>query len=263
MVVHRLRKRHGSERVLPHFLVIGAQKCGTTSLFNYLSSHPQIARPIKKEIHFFDAGNCEEDDVYVSGGEAWYRTHFPRSCRLHERLTFEASPSYLYVPIAAQRIREALPDVKLIALLRDPVERAISHYRHNRGKGREPLGFLEAILQETGRLEGSGLRSRRMYSYRDRGLYAEQLRRFQAYRHAGRLLVVNSQDLFQRPLEVFQRVCRFLEIEPGCPLSAFKARNVSRAPAVIEPEALVHLREFFREPNRQLWNWLGEEFEWS
>src|SRR5215216_7751234 len=132
-------------RPLPDFLVLGAQKAGTTALYAYLRRHPQIAGPSWKEVSFFDR--------HYARGESWYRGNFPsrpatwlaRRRAGAEPIVGEASPGYLFHPHAPQRVATLLPNVRLIALLRDPVDRALSHYHHELALGRESLSFEEAI----------------------------------------------------------------------------------------------------------------------
>ena len=128
-----LRRRTSRLRILPRYLIIGAQKSGTTTLYEYLNQHPAVARSFIQEVHFFD--------LNFARGLEWYRAHFPtylrreyvRSRRRMELITGEASAYYLFHPLVCARVRETLPDVRLIVVLRDPVERAWAHYR---GTGR-------------------------------------------------------------------------------------------------------------------------------
>src|SRR5438093_4320202 len=128
-------------RVLPDFLIIGAQRAGTTSLYRYLSRHPAVAPAVlAKGAHYFDTA--------FDRGLPWYRGHFPTRMtaeRIRARegtfATGEGSPYYLFHPLAAERIAAALPGVKLVALLRDPVERASSHWVHEAERGFEQLSF--------------------------------------------------------------------------------------------------------------------------
>src|SRR6187551_3563074 len=135
-------------RPLPDFLVIGAQKAGTTALYAYLRWHPGIAGPSWKEVCFFDR--------HWWRGEAWYRGQFP--LRAGERLVGEASPSYLFHPLAPERARSLVPGAKLVALLRDPVDRAYSQYQHEVALGREPLSFEDALAAEEERTRGEAER---------------------------------------------------------------------------------------------------------
>ena len=106
----------GLERRLPDFLIIGAQKCGTSSMFAYLNQHPQMKLPDVKEIHFFD--------LNYSNGLDWYTSHFPPASLSHRMVTGEASPYYLFHPHVPERVRLHCPDVKLVVMLRNPVDRA-------------------------------------------------------------------------------------------------------------------------------------------
>src|SRR5947209_1159841 len=161
--VHRARRiltsardqwnlRSADRRALPDFLIIGAQKAGTTSLYRYLAAHPDIVASTRKEVHFFD--------INFWRGEWWYRSLFPLRRRLQRRpplrnrpaITGEASPYYLFHPFAPERAAQLLPDAKLIVLLRDPVERAWSHYRHEVANGRETMTFPDALAAEPARL---------------------------------------------------------------------------------------------------------------
>ena len=135
-------------RPLPDFLVIGAQKAGTTALYAYLRWHPGITGPSWKEVSFFDR--------HWWRGEFWYRGQFP--LRSGQRLVGEASPSYLFHPLAPERVRSLVPEAKLIALVRDPVDRAYSHYQHEVALGREPLSFEDALAAEAERTRGEVVR---------------------------------------------------------------------------------------------------------
>jgi hypothetical protein len=167
-------------RPLPHFLVLGAQKAGTTALYAYLRWHPAITGPSWKEVSFFDR--------HWWRGPAWYRGQFP--LRSGTRLVGEASPSYLFHPLAPERVGALVPDARLVALLRDPVARAYSHYQHEVALGREPLSFEDALAAEPERTRGEEARlvaDARAFSrawwdhtYVARGLYAEQLERWLA-----------------------------------------------------------------------------------
>ena len=132
-------------RLRPSFLIIGAQKCGTTALLRALRLHPLVLAPVRKEIHYFDHG--------YDRGPRWYRSHFPAR-RGAAYVTGEASPSYLMHPLAPSRAAAFDPDMKLVAILRDPVERALSHHAMTTRKGQETLPFEAAVDAEAERLSG-------------------------------------------------------------------------------------------------------------
>lgn len=188
---------------LPNFLIIGAMRSGTTSLTHHLREHPAVFLAPGKELHFFD-WNFER-------GVDWYRSHFAEVQR--ETAIGEATPLYLYEPEAIPRMFEVVPTAKLIAVLRDPVERAYSHYWHTRAKGNEPLEFAEAIEAEAARLKDPA--NRASYSYLDRGRYSEQLQHVCRFFSREALRVLLFEDLRDSPLPTFRSLCRFLGVDDG------------------------------------------------
>jgi Sulfotransferase domain len=248
-------------RPLPEFLVIGAQKAGTTALYAYLRWHPAITGPSWKEVSFFDR--------HWWRGERWYRGQFP--LRSAGRLVGEASPSYLFHPLAPERVRSLLPDVRLIALLRDPVERAYSQYQHEVALGREPLSFEDALEAEEERTRGEVERlvaDPRAFSrdwwdhtYAARGLYAEQLERWLAVFPRNQLLVVATDELGEKPAETYAAVLSFLGVEPHA--LDDHPRVFDRDYAPMRRETRAALAERFAEPNRRLERLLGRDFAWS
>jgi hypothetical protein len=259
------RELTGTLRGLPSVLIIGAQKGGTTSLFNYLVRHPDVLAPLTKEIHYFD--------LHYARGVLWYRGRFPFGHRLrHGALTLDASPYYLAHPLAAERAARLLPEVRLIALLRNPVDRALSHYQHEVRGGRESLSFAEAIEREPERLAGEEERllndpgyysfNHHRYSYTDRGLYLKQLRRWMAHFPRSRLLVLQSERLFRDPAAADATVQSFLGLRPHRLLryEPFYQGTYGRA---IPADLRARLVELFEPHNRQLYQWLGEEFDWA
>jgi hypothetical protein len=272
-------------RILPTFLIIGAQRAATTSLFTNLRRHPEVIGPRTadtsvawwKELHFFD-------ENYWRGTD-WYRAFFPLEIRQRASRRFgrelacgEATPYYLFHPAVPERVQETLPDVRLVALLRNPVERAYSHYQHMRLTGREKLTFAEAIDAEERRVRGAGeelLRDKpsarkqgnrrhhehRHRAYVGRGLYAEQLERWFAQFPREQLLVLRSEDLLARPDEIYARAFAFLGVREWSP-GGLEARNVASY-APIEPELRARLEKRFAEPNERLVELLGPEFRWE
>lgn len=251
-------------RRLPTFLVIGAQKAGTTALYAYLRWHPAISGPAWKEVSFFDR--------HFWRGLRWYQGQFP--LRTSRRLVAvgEASPSYLFHPLAPQRVAALLPGVKLIAILRDPVERAYSHYQHEVSLGREPLSFEDALAAEEERIAGEVERmsvNPRYFSrawwdhtYAARGLYAEQLERWFAVFPRRQLLVLTNDDLAERTEETYHRTLEFLGVQPWRPPQGFP-RIFERAYAEPPAPACAALAARFAEPNRALAELLGRELPWG
>jgi hypothetical protein len=253
-------------RALPDFVVIGAQKAGTTSLYAYLSAHPRVRPGLFKEAHFFD--------LRFDRGERWYRSVFPLRMRLQRAhaLTGEASPYYLFHPLAAERAAQVIPNARLIVLLRDPVERAWSHYRHEVAAGHEQLEFMAALEAEPQRLAGAEDAVRtgsapelaerhRRFGYVARGRYAEQLARWFAVFPREQVLVLKAEDLFQDPAETWRVTQEFLGL-PFARHDSFAAHNAQPSLG-LPPEVRASLVETFREPNEELVSLLGPQFRWG
>lgn len=251
-------------RPLPDFLVLGAQKAGTTALYAYLRWHPAITGPAWKEVSFFDR--------HYARGAPWYRGNFPVTARRpgRARIVGEASPSYLFHPLAPERAAALVPRARLIAILRDPVARAYSHYHHEVALGREPLSFEEALEQEEERLQGELERmtadpsyfSRPWWdhTYVARGRYAEQLERWLEAFPPEQLLVLFSDDLAERPAATYGRVLAFLGAPPH-DLGAYP-RVFERDYEALRPDTRRALEETFAEPDRRLAALLGQELPW-
>ena len=258
-------------RRLPGFVIAGAQKAGTTSLFGYLASHPQCAASLCKEVHYFDKN--------FSRGTNWYRGHFPiaeaGANRYGEKratvASFESSPYYMFDPRVPARMRQSLPDVKVIFLLRNPVSRAYSHYHHSVRRGCEPLTFQAAIDEEPKRLAGEHQRlmadanyqsfAHRSYSYLARGMYADQLRLWQAHFPPEQLLVVQAERMFKQPGEVFGQVLEFLGLDAWSP-AEFGMHNPGRYSGGMPAEVRDHLASYFAPHNERLFDLLRTRYDW-
>ena len=249
-------------RPLPDFLVVGAQKAGTTALYEYLRRHPQISGPSWKEVSFFDR--------HWARGESWYRGNFPNVARTRGKHVGEASPSYVFHPLAPQRVEEVVPEARLIVLVRNPVDRALSQYNHEVALGREPLPFEEALDAEEERLRGEQERmaadpryfSREWWShtYKARGRYAEQLERWLAVFPREQLLVLPSDDLGSDPARAHAQVLEFLGASPQR-LDSYP-RVYEREYEPMKPETRERLAAEFEEPNRRLYELLGRDLGW-
>jgi Sulfotransferase domain len=242
----------GSDRPLPNFIIIGAQRCGTTSMYLNLCAHPQLAPPLGKELQYFTLNHRRSLD--------WYRGHFPVLGQGQQ--TFEATPYYLFHPSAPQRVAAALPDTKFVVMLRDPVERAISHYLHTCRVGAEPLSFQGALAAEPERMEQArhlGLDTReghqifRLFSYASRGLYAAQLERWLALIPRSRVHIIVSEQFRESPPEVFESLLDFLELDAFTPPSfAQHSRRAPGSSTQVPPAVRERLREHFSDDAARL-----------
>ncbi|MFN8591506.1 MAG: sulfotransferase [Thermomicrobiales bacterium] len=246
----------------PDFLIIGTQRGGTTSLHAYLGAHSQITLPETKEIHYLTDRHAR--------GEDWYRGQFP--ARLPAGyLTGEATPYALFHPLAPRRLAQTAPDAKLIVLLRNPVERAYSHYLMERQRGDEPLDFAAALDAEATRLAGEearlvtdpayASRPHKHFSYQARGDYTHQLRRWFATFPQEQMLILRSEDLYARTADTFTTVTAFLGLPPGedIPFAVYN-RNTGPPLSLAMRERLV---AHFAPANAALADLLGWDPGWT
>lgn len=264
-------------RTLPDLVILGAQRAGTTSLYQYLTDHPLFVPPITKEIHYLDR--------HANRSQTWYRANFPigaynRLIELrhgHRPVTGEATPGYLFHPAAAERMArfDADPSVdgapKFVAVLRDPVDRAYSHYHHTRRAGWEPLPFEQALEAEDLRLAGQFDMHRDdpdhvdpiffRYSYKARGRYAEQLERWFDRFDRDRFLILSSQKLFDDPDATVRRVTDFLDLPP-MQIEAPEPYNEASYEAM-DPDVRERLEAEFEPHDRRLAKLLDREPPWA
>lgn len=257
-------------RVLPDFLIIGAKKCGTTALYSYLTQHPSIAPAFKKEIYFFNA--------FWKKGPGFYRAFFPTKGERRRGtidgqplLTGEATPDYLFHPVVPQRTRQLVPDARLIAILRNPIDRAYSFYNHNLRAGLETLSFEDAIDQEEQRLAGEVEKITAdptyfsfhfmHHSYCSRGFYAEQLEDWMKLYDREKLLVVKTEDLNQHPAETLKTASEFLGLKYHAP-EKFKKLNAAPYYPDMNPATREKLSALFAPHNQRLYEFLGRDLEW-
>jgi hypothetical protein len=211
--------------VLPDTFIAGVQKCGTTTLHHMLARHPEIFFPrAPQEIHFFDV------DENFRKGLDWYAGLF-RGWK-GQRVVAQTSPLYFFEPAVPARIHEAIPHARFILILRNPVDRAYSHYWHEVKHGAETLSFEEALSREPDRIR-KGFEGRRHYSYFSRGEYATQFARYLEYFPRERFLALRFEDLAENVEEILRRCAEFL----GVPLVGFSesrrmhsVRNTARMP---------------------------------
>jgi hypothetical protein len=253
-------------RLNPNFIIIGGQKCGTTSLYNYLTQHPCIYPAIYKEAHFFD-------NYYSSFklGIHWYKAQFPsivyqyycKKVKKLEIITGEATPYYIFHPLAPKRVQKLIPNVKLIAILRNPVDRAYSHYYHSVKRGYETLSFEDAIEKEKKRLKDEKFSNynHQHYSYLSRGIYVEQLKNWLALFPKKQLLIVKSEDLFIDPPSIYNKVIEFLEL-PKHELREYKKFNLGSYHKM-DVCLRKKLIDYYKPYNEKLYEYVNINFDWQ
>lgn len=252
---------------LPTFVIVGAQKCGTSSLTATLRQHPQVLTSKPKELHFFDR--------HYDRGLDWYADQWQPKPR---HLAWgEASPSYLYNEEARLRIAESLPEAKLVVMLRDPVKRAYSHYWHTQRLGAETVDFETALDTEQERIATGKPSDRSRYSYTDRGHYLEQLEHLAALVGRERIHVMLLEDLASDRVATLKNVFGFLGVRKAAAerieekwtnkyrvqeAPDQKAKPVAYPP--MRPETRERLVEHFRPHDARLAGWLGRDLSaWS
>lgn len=250
--------------VKPDFLIIGAKRSGTTSLFSYLMQHPSTASPKKKELDYLYAKDFNPDT---------YREFFPDT-----GYTGEATPNYLIAQVCARRIREINPDVKLIALLREPVARILSEYPKQVARGMVSESLASLTRAETKRLSAISIEKalgdldyfhhHRRTSYLLRGLYYHALKMWHEVFPPESLLVVNSEQLFENPCTVVKEVLEFLALDPWTEVPFLKLNSTSewlderKSIVPIEPALLEELALYFVPHNERLIEYLDRDFGW-
>ena len=271
-VVNLHKTLTGPVRTLPEVFVIGAQKAGTTTVWSYLITHPDVFRNDPKEPHFFD-------DYYGRRSVDWYRGHYPwrpqawlhRRRHGHRLVSLDASPSYLFHPHAPRRLAAAVPDARLIAVLREPVARAYSHHQHSLRRGMESLDFPTAVDAEPERtagelermLEDDGYYSIRRgeYSYLGRGEYADQLHRWLEHFDREQLLVLTLDELSADPRGAYAR------LRAHCGLRDVETRKVFESNRggyddTMDPDLRDRLRAHFGPHDERLADLLGTPLPW-
>lgn len=264
-----------AERVRPDFLVLGAQRCGTSSLYKYLGRHPRIAPSLRKEVGYFTS--------FYGRGVSWYLAHFPLAARAslmqragREMVSFEATPDYLLHPLAPARVQALLPDARFVVVLRDPVERAFSHYLHMQRLGFESRSFEEAINEEPTTVAadlarvyldpGHNPKAFHRYSYGARSHYVEQLERWMGHFPRDRFIVVDSTELYAEPERTYWEILRFLALPRWSPKEFSNHSYGGRAAparAVMDARMREQLGQRFAEANRGLAELVGREFPWN
>ncbi|MBN1667385.1 MAG: sulfotransferase domain-containing protein [Anaerolineales bacterium] len=257
-------------RTEPDFIIVGAQRGGTTSLYNYLISHPAVFPAFIKETHFFD--------LHYKRGIGWYRACFPWLVQKkhfyqtyqQKALSGEATPYYLFHPHVPVRVWQALPAVKLIVVLRNPVQRAFSHYHHEFKQGYEQRTFEQAVAWEMENMvsdpdryvpaQGRPGFEHMHHSYVSRGLYLAQLQNWLQHFPREQLLVLSSEAFYHEPARILTETCQFLGL-PGWVPGRFPKYNENKYVSMnVETQTL--LASFYQAENQRLYQFLGQDLGW-
>lgn len=261
----------GPFHVLPDFYIIGGQKCGTTSMFEYLAQHPSVSPPIAKDIRFFDK--------YFQKGVNWYKVYFPLtyqkfvSEKVNKKkfITGEATERYLDHPHAPKRMKQVTPNAKIIVLLRNPVDRAYSHYKMI-AKRSESLTFAEAINQEH-KIEKSYQKMVDDSTYYDdlyfrhgylhRGIYVDKLQRWMKEFSKEQFLIIQSEDFFTDPNKIYNNILEFLGLSKYELPDYKQFRKQDYSKSKLDSELRKKLVNHFQPHNERLYELLGKKFAWD
>jgi len=257
--------------VLPDFLIIGAAKCGTSSLYDYLIQHPDVGNSLTKQIHFFDR--------YYDRKISWYKVCFPfkwkkfyiEKIKNKKFVTGEATPHYMTHPLAAKRAFDIVPSAKIIVMLRNPVSRAYSHYQMEKANKKEELSFEEAIEKEPERIKGefeemlkNKNNSGRNYPHRaylKSGEYLEQIKRWRKFYPKENFMFIKSEEFNKNPSLIYKQVLEFLN------LSDFNLKNYEkirkRKYSPMNPNIRKKLVDYFEPFNKNLYLYLERDFDWN
>lgn len=246
----------------PNFIIIGTVKGGTTSLYNYLALHPSILAAIQKEVNFFNRNHIFQKGIN------WYLAHFPHIPENLHLIAGEASPNYMYFPGAAKRAFKCLPEVKLIVILRNPIDRAISHYYMATRLGQEKMSLEAALAAEVQIIKNIPQKAfeavnflEKRPSYLRAGLYVYFLKKWMSVFPRKQVLILKSEEMYENPAATMQQVFEFLGLE-NYQLSEYKNYfygSYSRE----ENESSRGLSELFRPHNQKLEKYLGMKFNWE
>jgi len=248
-------------RKLPEFIIIGCTRSGTVALNKYLNQHNHIEMASRKEVHFFNK------NIHYEQGLKWYKSFFPIKIFNKKIISGEATPDYIYNPNVPERIKKILPNVKLIIVLRDPIDRAYSHYNYMKRTGREDLTFENAIKTEEDRIGNEREMKKfdsdnyRRYSYLDRGLYLKQIQNWRKFFLKDQILIIKNEDLEENVESTVNDVFTFLGIEKQI-IPNRKKFNVGKYPP-IKKETKSKLILHFKEHNKKLEEFLDRKFNWN
>lgn len=255
-----------NSRVLPNFLILGAHKAGSSSLYLNLIKHPDVLPALTKEIMYFDA---------YYGSTTWYRANFPLKKEYDEIVAKsgicrigEATPQYLFHPLAPRRVKNLLPNAKFLVVLRNPIDRAFSHYNHNVRKKIEPLSFQQALEERQDSLKKAremtldedieASRYYERYSYLDKGKYAQQLESWFKIFPKEQFFIFKTDDFVP---ETWLEIYKFLDLS-NFELGKDEKFSVGKYQPM-EESSRKWLREYFKPYNEKLSKMLNIELDWN
>lgn len=266
ILIFRLRILDVEKRISPSFIIVGVQRGGTSSLYNYLIQHPLICHPLKKEIHYFD--------LNYKKGSKWYLANFNKKYTNSKMISGEATPYYMFHPLAIKRIKKDFPDIKIIIVLRNPMERTISHYKHEVRLKREKRSIKDVVLnykferdiitnEEKKIIDGKNYNSyyHQRISYLSRSIYFNQVQKIFNLFGKEKTFIIQSEELFNKPKETYDKVILYLNLPKYTP-DNFKVFNASNLNIKITDEIRSNLDSYFKQYNEKLEQLVSKKFNW-
>ena len=257
----------GPLRVLPDFIIIGSMKCGTTSLYYDICEHPCTSPAAYDEIGFFDSN--------FHLGLNWYRSMFPTKKQIENirrkegvAITGEDTPFYFWNPVAAKRIKELLPNIKLISILRNPIDRAYSEYHDLVDSKSNPPSFETFIENEIDIRKNCSIITEENFedfnqknSYLLKGIYVDQLKIWDGLFPKERIFTLSTEDLNSEPITALESVFEYLNL-PDYKIKK-PQRQKQKKYAPMKPQTRKSLIEFFKPHNERLFKFIGKRFDWD
>ncbi len=250
----------GPFRKLPDYLIIGASRCGTTSLFEYLMKHPSVEYPTTKQVHYFDK--------HYHFGKNWYKIHFPLKWK--KGISGDATPYYLNSPHAPKRVHDLIPSVKIIVMCRNPVDRAYSQYYLEFHGKNETLSFEDAIEKEDERVKDEYERmvtdphfyskKYHTFSYVDSGKYEKHLQKWLDYFPKSQFLFIQSEDFYKSPSTIFSQTLQFLNL-PKYNLPEYKIFRAEKY-SNMDHKLRTKLEDYFKPYNEKFYKLIGKNCNW-
>ncbi len=254
-----LRDSFSEELRQPNFIIIGTIKGGTSSLYNYICTHPQVLPAIQKEVHFFD--------THFNKGIDWYLAHFPAIPTDKNLLTGEASPNYMYFQRAAKQLFNYFPNTKLIVVLRNPIDRVVSHYYMAKRHGQHGRSLEEVIAKETSllkKIENNPKANAKLLEpargYLSFSLYVYFLKKWMTFFPREQFLILQSEEMYEGPEATMKQVFEFLEL-PDYQINQYR-KYCPGSYSPIDKNTRETLSELFRPHNQRLEKYLGRQFNW-
>jgi len=260
----KFRRLTARFRATPSVYIIGGARCGTTALWEHLQKHPAVVMGRKKELFFW--GNPGGDDAYFNRGLDGYRMWFPTELEMGAAsrkagcpaITVDATPYYLYSEEAPRRLRDRVSRAKIIALLRNPVDRAISDHNLNSAH----FGTDKGTLEDAIRTDAERAKKDFRHAYIAQGVYEPHIRRWMAAFPETQMLVLKAEDLFRGEKSLLDKVTRFLGL-PDADLGEFKRSHGFRLHDKPTDALRAQLQEYYRPHNQRLYDFLGVDFGWE